>query len=121
MTIDTTPINTSVELPIDTTGTVALFKLPHGAIQRTQRLSFLLNPEASFDYRLDIGVLPNGVDKPDSESDLVWYNGIVEKSKSSDDPERESLESTSTYLRLYVDTAAADGSTSDVAMMVGRE
>lgn len=121
MAVDTQPLNKAATYPTDTAQTIALFKLPGGNIERAYQSSVLLtNVDESFDYRVDVGVLPEGVEDPDAEGDITWANGAIQKSKSDASDDRESIEVTATYVRVVITTAASADATADLAFTVGR-
>lgn len=120
MAVTTDTLNRSFEVGIDTTDTVALWRLPGGSIERAFETHVLVSPTASFDFRVDVGVLPEGADEPSQESDIMWYQGAVTKNKSDSSDERETVSVTASYVRLVVTSAASSGETADVALTNGR-
>lgn len=122
MAVDTNPIGTSEDLPIDTAETIALYKLPAApTIERSYHTSLNISPAESFDYRVDVGVLPEGVDEPDGEGDIDWFQGVISTTKDNADDEHETVRLSATYVRVVVTTAAATGgSTATTAFCIGR-
>ena len=120
MAIDIDERGRAFSAAIDATGTIAVWKLPGGSIERSFETTVHIDPDASFDYRVDVGVLPTDVDEPMQESDVHWFRGVVTKSKSDDNDEIVDFAATETYIRLVVTSAAVDGSEATLALTVGR-
>lgn len=122
MQLDSDDIGVVHEKPIDTADTtIALFSLPRGSIERSLTTDILVDPDEAFDFRVDVGVRPAGVDEITQESDLHWFNGVINKSKSDNTDEIETFEATETALRIVVTAAAATaGATANIAATIGR-
>lgn len=120
MAFSTDTIGKSFSVATDATGTIGVFKLPGGSIERAYESKVLLSPDEAFDYRIDVGVLPDGTSEANAESDVQWFQGAVSKSKSNSSDEIDKVTVTGTYLRVVVTTAASGGSQSTIACAVGR-
>lgn len=121
MALDTNPLSTAETVAIDTAETVAIWKLPKTGIQRSFDTSFLLDPDAAIDYRIDIGVLDADTDEPSVEGDVTWFQGAVSKSKADSSDEIDDVRVTTQYIRFVITSAAAGGNEARIAFAVGRK
>lgn len=117
MALDTNTFGDVRTVDIDTAQTIGLFRLPGGSIDRTHTFQFLSETGDSYDYQIDIGVVPNDVDVS-SESDIRWFGDVSSGTVDSD--VIDTVETPARYVRVVITTIGTADSTAKVAAELGR-
>lgn len=106
------PTNTTVELPIDTTGEIARYTIGVNRFRRAQTVSVYLNSATSASYRIEFG-------EKDGNGGIQWFTVDGDFEYPSTTTIHDAWEQPSGYMRLVVTTAAAGGSVATVAVSKG--